>query len=504
MEKDSAVKYTDEQLEALEKRLTQEYSRAAKEVSEKAAKYFKRFEVKDKQKQADLAAGKITEEQYKTWRYGQMMTGKRWLAMKDTLTADIVNVDKVAAQMMNDTLPAVYAENGNYATYIAETGANMDTSFTLYSKDTVRALAEAEEISLPTAAVNIAKDKKWVANKVNSAILQGVLQGEAIDKIAKRLYNVTDMSRKASVRNARTLVTSAENQGRTDCFKRAENMGIKMEQGWLATLDGRTRHSHRLLDGEWIKVGGTFSNGLKYPGDPSGRPEEIYNCRCTLIGRVNGTSMDLTDLSNRNTTHLQGMSYEEWKNAKAKVAEGKTYKASLKRQEDLIKGDATETAIVIDKKGKVIFSKTEGKTNQVQFDMDELNMMNGATLTHNHPSGTTFSSADVALLTNWKLDAIRATSKTTTFQLSKIANAKVNNNFANDYQKEHDTYKHEKTDKMYRKIEGNLNSGAITFAEYEEKCDRLNSMLDNHNIEWLKKNAKNYGYRYSIIKGKKK
>lgn len=314
---DEATLYTDSQLKELEHRLAQEYTQAAKEVSQKLETYLRKFEEKDTKKQEQLKAGKITEQEYMDWRYGQMMTGKRWKAMQETLTQDLVNVDKTAAQMMNDTLPQVYAENSNYGTYIAETGANIDTSWTLYSKDTVRALAKSDEISLPSASVNIPKDKKWITKNVNSAVLQGVLQGESIDKIAKRLYNVTDMSRKASVRNARTLVTSAENQGRTDSFKRAEGMGIKMEQGWLATLDNRTRHSHRQMDGEWIKIGAKFSNGLRYPADASGRPEEVYNCRCTLIGRVNGVEMDLTDMSQRNTSYMQGMSYEEWKNAKA-------------------------------------------------------------------------------------------------------------------------------------------------------------------------------------------
>lgn len=350
MEKDSAVKYTDAQLKALESRLKREYGQAAKEVSEKLETYLKKFEEKDAKKREQLKAGRITGQEYMDWRYGQMMTGKRWKAMQETLTQDLVNVDKTAAQMMNDTLPQVYAENSNYGTYIAETGANIDTSFTLYSKDTVRALAESDEISLPAASVNIAKDKKWIAKNVNSAVLQGVLQGESIDKIAKRLYNVTDMNRKASVRNARTLVTSAENQGRTDSFKRAEGMGIKMEQGWLATLDNRTRHSHRQMDGEWIKIGAKFSNGLRYPGDASGRPEEVYNCRCTLIGRVNGVEMDLTDLSQRNTTHMQGMSYEEWKQAKSekenerKQVDGKDITKTFQYNPDAKAPESTQEA----------------------------------------------------------------------------------------------------------------------------------------------------------------
>jgi hypothetical protein len=35
------------------------------------------------------------------------------------------------------------------------------------------------------------------------------------------------------------------------------------------------------MDGEIIPFGGTYSNGLKYPGDKSGRIEEWINCRCS-------------------------------------------------------------------------------------------------------------------------------------------------------------------------------------------------------------------------------
>lgn len=52
---------------------------------------------------------------------------------------------------------------------------------------------------------------------------------------------------------------------------------------WVNAGDDRVRDSHIRLDNETVPINGRFSNGLNYPGDPNGAPEEIYNCRCTVI-----------------------------------------------------------------------------------------------------------------------------------------------------------------------------------------------------------------------------
>jgi SPP1 gp7 family putative phage head morphogenesis protein len=124
--------------------------------------------------------------------------------------------------------------------------------------------------------------------KINAETLQGILQGESMDKIAKRLRNVQEMNKTQAIRSARTIVTGAENKGRQDSYARAEADGIILQKEWLATNDGRTRHSHAVLDGAIVDQDKKFDNGLMYPGDPSGRPEEVYNCRCTLVAKVNG------------------------------------------------------------------------------------------------------------------------------------------------------------------------------------------------------------------------
>ena len=162
-------------------------------------------------------------------------------------------------------------------------------------------------------------------------MLQSILQGEPIPKIADRLADaVWDSNRAAAIRNARTMTTGAENAGRVDSYKRAEKMGIKMEQMWVATLDDRTRYEHRQLDGMRVVVGEPFEiDGytIRFPGDPQAEPEMVYNCRCTLIAAVAGTEIDQNEAKDlpRNSK-LGDMTYEEWKYAKDKEPKSETKK----------------------------------------------------------------------------------------------------------------------------------------------------------------------------------
>ncbi len=51
---------------------------------------------------------------------------------------------------------------------------------------------------------------------------------------------------------------------------------------WATQGDRRVRHSHEKIDGMVRKDGEPFPNGLRFPGDPEGPPEETSNCRCAL------------------------------------------------------------------------------------------------------------------------------------------------------------------------------------------------------------------------------
>ena len=303
---------TEEILAEMEEKVGKVYRTAVKESKEKLEDFMRKFDAEDLKKKAEVKAGKLTEEAYNKWRLGKMASGKRYQAMLDTLAADLTNADKIAMSIVGDYMPEVYAINRNFAAFEVEKGSMMDTSFTLYDRHTVERLIKSDKTMLPKPKVDIPKDKRWNKRHIREQITQGILQGESIPKIAKRLEKVTDMDKSAAIRNARTATTGAQNLGRIDSYKRAKEMGIGLRQEWLATLDGRTRHTHRQLDGKKVEVGEKFPNGCRYPGDPQGPAEEVYNCRCTLVAALD--NLDQSDAP-RNSK-LGNMSYEEWKNEK--------------------------------------------------------------------------------------------------------------------------------------------------------------------------------------------
>lgn len=61
---------------------------------------------------------------------------------------------------------------------------------------------------------------------------------------------------------------------------------------WVTRKDDKVRDSHEELEGVTIPTNDLFLVGnysLKYPGDSSGGPEEVINCRCIVVGTYRTT-----------------------------------------------------------------------------------------------------------------------------------------------------------------------------------------------------------------------
>lgn len=309
---DAGQRYTDRRIADLEARLTKVYSDALAEVQKEADEFLLEFQEEDKKYRELVEQGKKTEKQYRKWRRDKVITDRRYKSMLNRLSNDLMNADRTAQALIGGYLPDTYAEAYNFGVYYVEEASAIETNFSLYDRDTVYNMIMNDPQLLPEPSVNQSKDKKWNRQHVNAAITQGLIQGDSIDKVSRRLQSVTTMDRNAAVRSARTSMTAAENMGRINSYERAQNIGIGLKKEWVAALDRRTRASHRALDGEKVEVDKKFSNGLMYPGDPNGRPEEVYNCRCTLVAALDEYPSEEVKRASR----LDGMSYSEWKSGK--------------------------------------------------------------------------------------------------------------------------------------------------------------------------------------------
>ena len=295
---DKAHLATDELLDKMERRLRAIYARASREIGEAWEAYLREAgtEIADLQKQYQEAkkandpelARQLGKSLQKAKRE-RTLTDRRYRELTRQTAEQLAHVNETATAYINNNLPEVYAMNYN-ATGEAFNGIG-GYSFTLTDADTIRNLVESDSSFLPMRELDFAKDVAWNIEKMNAEVLQGILQGESMDKIADRLADVIGMNLRSAISAARTMVTSAENKGRQDGFERAAAMGIILEREWIATSDGRTRDWHRELDGVTVAVDEPFENAIgkiMYPGDPSANGANVWNCRCTIAAKILG------------------------------------------------------------------------------------------------------------------------------------------------------------------------------------------------------------------------
>lgn len=346
--------YADGQLAAFEAEVADVYRQAERQARKDLTAFLEEFRERDDEKRAELEAGQISERAYAEWRRGMMMTGRRYQQVLDQVAEAYSNANEVAVAALNGRLPDVYAENANYGGWQVCEASGLDVSFSLMDASTAQHMLTAGEALIAPPALNVAKDLAWNRKLLASQLTQGVLLGESIPKLAKRVQRVTGSNYAAAVRTARTAVTGAENAGRVHSYGLARAMGIKLRKEWLATLDGRTRHTHRKLDKAKAPDPGTFDNGCRFPGDPQGPYSEICNCRCTLVPAIDGIDQDGAERWSRLPP---GMTYEEWK------AGGSGRKAAETLQASISGGQALSASAVRSVVGKAVsLGPSAGKT----------------------------------------------------------------------------------------------------------------------------------------------
>lgn len=171
---------------------------------------------------------------------------------------------------------------------------------------------------------------------------------------------------------------------------------------------------------------------------------------------------------------------------------------ALSKSEDQIRYDDTETAVVYDQDGNLLLNKNQGIVDEVSFTAAEAQLFSDAIFTHNHPSGNTFSAADIQTAVYTGIKEMRACYYiysngefssgayvlTRDYDIGdKIPSSYLN--FAQDYQNAMDGYKTDTVDPVW-------NNSSQTNAD-AKKC---NTMISDFRKQWLHDNSSKYGWVY--------
>lgn len=132
----------------------------------------------------------------------------------------------------------------------------------------------------------LGEDVDLLKRKITAQISRGVATGMSYSQMAQQLAGYTKIGYNNAVRITRTEGHRIQQESTMDACYAARERGADVVKQWDATMDANTRESHQMVDGEIRALDEKFSNGLMYPGDPSGSAEEVINCRCVLLQRA--------------------------------------------------------------------------------------------------------------------------------------------------------------------------------------------------------------------------
>jgi SPP1 gp7 family putative phage head morphogenesis protein len=123
-----------------------------------------------------------------------------------------------------------------------------------------------------------------IRQEVADIIVKGFDKGYSIQEISGNIADHLNQPKDFwSDTIARTEILGASNKAQWEAYKQS---GVVKKKQWIATLDGRTRDTHAQAHGQIVGIDEYFKVGdalLMFPGDICDRPEEVINCRCTIM-----------------------------------------------------------------------------------------------------------------------------------------------------------------------------------------------------------------------------
>lgn len=250
------------------------------------------------------------------------------------------------AKEIREAQETIYSEEHNAKIFLAEKETQKEIDFDVPNENEIQKAIE-QPIDKIKLNETLKRHKQQVIKNIQTCITQGLLNGDGYAKIAEDIMkekyqvepwevlydhtkpyieNKISMAKSQALRVARTELGRAKSQALLDSAKVIKDNGIDVKKRWHATLDTRTRHDHRDLDGqvkeldEPFKINGCVGQApVLFVGDNSA--SENINCRCTLLTFIDEDELPTSRRARGDdgkTYLIDDMTYREWEEWKKK------------------------------------------------------------------------------------------------------------------------------------------------------------------------------------------
>lgn len=202
-------------------------------------------------------------------------------------------LDELIGNLSVDSYDSItrYLTDSYYTGYIGTMydihGQGIPLITPINEKQVTRAMTLNTKLSVPLytrMGIDVGVLKKQIAKHIS----RGIATSSSYARIARNIDGASNIGFNKAMRIARTEGHRIQVLSANDAQHAAKAKGCEVVKQWDATLDGRTRPMHRLLDGKLVEIDEPFvvdDMEVMYPGG-FGIASQDVNCRCALLQRA--------------------------------------------------------------------------------------------------------------------------------------------------------------------------------------------------------------------------
>lgn len=207
-------------------------------------------------------------------------------ALKGQVEAILERLHTQEYETIEEYLKDSYTD-GFVATVYSLHKQGLPLTFPIDQTQVVKALVTHSAIS-EGLYKSLGVDTKHLRDVIAQEISRGIAANMPYSAIARNVESQTGIAKNRAKSIVITETHRIKEEASQDARVEAKKKGANIVKQWDATLDGKTRDTHRRLDGQIREVDEPFEIDGKtamQPGD-FGLPEEDCNCRCVALTRA--------------------------------------------------------------------------------------------------------------------------------------------------------------------------------------------------------------------------